>query len=138
MAVQIANAQSVANDTNTDLIWDTLYYDTAIGWTLQTGNAWYTVQVAGVYLLMAAVQFAASSAGDRTCWLQQNGAQVDGQEAVAAAPGSGITTGLVVCATITAAVGDQLKASCWQSSGGALSTSTAGGGSTFTIMFQGT
>ena len=136
MAVQIANAQSVANATNTDVIWDTLYYDTAVGWTLQTGNAWYTVQVAGVYKLAACVLFAPNSTGDRTCWFQQNGAQVDGQEDI---PNSGsVYTGCFATATITAAVGDQLKVSCWQSSGGALSTGLLNGGSTFSIIFQGT
>lgn len=137
LAVQIANGQSLANATAADIIWDTLYLDTAVGWTLQTGNAWYTVQVAGVYLLAACVQFTPNATGDRSLVFQQNGGAIAGGEAVATA-GSTVTTGLTGSVEVTCSVGDQLKVTAYQSSGGALTTSISGGGSCFSILFMGT
>ena len=90
---QVTGAQSVPNATNTDVKWDTLVYDTAGGFNLTTNSVIYTVQAAGVYLLMANVLWAANGAGDRQAWFQQNGVAVGAEESIPAT-GAGVQPGL--------------------------------------------
>jgi hypothetical protein len=137
LAQQQTTAQSVPNATAEDVRWDFIFYDTANGFAAAGLPAvTWVASVAGVYLLAANVTFPSNAAGTREAWFQQNGATVGTPENLG--PAGSAATGLFICEEITCAVGDQLKVTCEQTSGGALVLPAGGNGCTFSILMLGT
>jgi hypothetical protein len=135
-AQQVTTAQSVPNITSTDVKWDTLQYDTSGGFALATSVTTWECMVPGNYLLMAVVCFPASATGAREAWFQHNGTQVDQNAQISGS--SGFSNCLYVEAQIGLQLGDQVKVTCWQGSGGALVLNTGNGGCQFQGLFLGT
>lgn len=135
-AQQVSLAQSIPDSTNTDLQWDILQYDTAGGFFLSGDVVAYHVQVPGIYDFMATVVFANNGTGDRRAWLQQNSGGAFGYAKVQSVS-SGQTTALLVAATIACALGDKIKVTCFQTSGGSLAIGTSNGGAQFSARFRG-
>jgi hypothetical protein len=143
LAQQVTTGQSIANATNSAVDWDTVIYDTSSGWAASGPNGGapnstvqtWVVTVGGVYLLMAVIEWAANSTGDRLAWFTGNGAQFGTQADMGNAGTAATGTFISVQATLPA--GTTIQVLCYQTSGGSLGLSTANGGCTFSALWLG-
>lgn len=120
-------AQSIPNNTVTPVTFNNAADDNWTGWS-SGANSRYTVQVAGVYAISGLIPFAINPTGSRISLALYNGSVIGN-----AVPGSqyeidASTSGLYVAVTPPilqlAAVGDYFQLGAYQSSGGALSTTS--------------
>ena len=138
--LQQTAVQSIPNSTNTAITWAKLL-DRDGGFTASTT---YTAQTPGFYLLTACICYAANSTGARWCWFTVTtgpnnpaGAGVTASFALAAIGGVATVPTSVVSKSLVPQrvyIGDYFQVLAFQSSGGALSTSTSDGGSYWTIQ----
>ena len=135
VAQQVSLAQAIASGSGVDIQWDTLWYDTAGGWNLTQAKTAYTVQLPGLYQLMAVAVCPAGAAADLQLWLQQNNTKINQQEQV---PGFAGTDAAAVTAQVQCAAGDTLKATVQQSSGSSQTLATTNGGAMLAILWIGT
>ena len=136
-----AVTQSIPNATATPVTWDTKIIDRDGGFTSSTT---YTAQTPGFYLLAACIGYAANATGGRQCYFTVTtgsnnpaGPGVTTSFALAAVPAAAsVPTAAVSKQLVPQRVytGDYFQVIAWQNSGGALSTSTANGGSYWTIQ----
>lgn len=122
-----STAQSIASGTATSLIFDTARYDVGPSphWSAGTNPDRLTCQVAGIYVISAALRFGAASGGaNRFVWIDLNGGSSNG----------GITTGgqtgiawantggpqLSASTVVKLNVGDYVRCVVYQDSGAAL------------------
>jgi len=123
-------AQSIPNNTNTALTWDTEDWDTVGGHSTVTNTSRYTCQsgYAGYYLVHAAVAWASNATGVRDIWVMKNGVDVPGSMITVQAPPAGVWSQISET-TVQLAVGDYIEAIVLQTSGGALLTDLGGAAS---------
>lgn len=126
-AQQVTAAQNIPNNAATDVTWDTAWYDTATGFGPSGDLIQWTCLVAGLYELMACIPFGANATGDRRAYFQQNGAEVGGRASTSAVI-AGDYVSLAISCTVDCQVGDTLKVTCFQNSGGPLAIVTTNGG----------
>ena len=118
--------QSIANTTDTALLWDTEDFDTASGHSTSSNTSRYTCQTgyAGKYLVRCTVFYAASAAGTiRDVWFAVNGTNVSGSSG-RALPAAATILSVYASTIVTLTVGDYVEAFTRQDSGGALLTAT--------------
>lgn len=120
-----ATTQSCADNTWTSLNIDTEEFDTEGGHSNVTNTTRYTCQVAGTYLIVGASAFAGNATGNRAVRLTVNGNAIHGSFVKNAAPTATHSAGCVTTAYAALAVGDYVEVQGLQSSGAALSTSSA-------------
>jgi hypothetical protein len=133
--------QSIPNSAATPVTWDTKITDRDSGLTSATT---YTAQTPGYYLLAASVCYAANSTGGRQCYFTVTtgpgnpaGPGITTSFALAAIPGAATVPAAAVSKSLVPQrvyAGDSFQVIAFQSSGGALPTSTANGGSYWTIQ----
>lgn len=114
-------AQSISNNTWTSLTLDTEVLDGDGGHSTVTNTNRYTVQVAGVYLLLGASAFAANTTSVRGCRLGLNGTVIRGSHMQQQTSSAGVWSGSS-WAVQTCAVNDWIDVAGYQNSGGALNT----------------
>lgn len=119
-----ASAQSLADNTWTSLTIDTEVYDSDNGHSTTTSTSRYVVQVAGTYMVIAAVGFVANTSGNRAVRVAVNGASITGSFVKTTPATSTGSTGLVTACHVVCAAGDYIEAMGNQNSGSALSTVT--------------
>jgi hypothetical protein len=140
MVQQASLGQSISNNTNTPVQFDTILFDTGgqgqfSGWNLATSSTTYTVPVSGLYLLSASVVFATSATGLREAWFEHNGSVVD--LAAQSVAFSASPAGVFTAAHVQCTQGDTLQLYCFQDTGGALSLSNSTGGPVWSILWLG-
>lgn len=120
-------AQSIANNSITALGMDTEVVDSYSGHDTVTNNSRYTAVVAGWYLVIGSVAFAANGTGNRLVEIRVNGAgaATNLAQTVILTPGAANGSALTAVSIIQLAVGDYVEAYGYQTSGGALNTSPA-------------
>ena len=130
--IEAQTAQTIPNATPTDLVYDTVAFDTAGMVNLGADDRILTVTVAGLYLVQCSTQWIYNGTGGRLNNVTHNayyaplGSSVGGDErpAVWASPigGSGGSphTSNSVVTTIDASVGDFFASGCGQYSGASL------------------
>jgi hypothetical protein len=115
-------AQSIATSTFVPITFDVEEIDSYGGHA--SSQSRYTAQVAGWYHVLGIVQWAVNATGRRACGLFTNGAtRVRQTECVTVTVASGTTTNIAET-DLYLAVGDYVEIEGWQSSGGALNTSS--------------
>jgi len=117
-----AVAQSIPNNTITALTFDTADVDTYTGWS-SGANTKYTSQLAGYYHVDAVVAFAGNATGRRIIYTFKNGSQ---EMQVEVPNGAANACYISIARRVYLAVSDYLEIKCFQSSGGALSTTVTG------------
>lgn len=128
--------QSIANNTQTVLAWDSERYDTSNFHSTATNNARLTVGggLGGAYSVGANVQWASAAGGRRFAYLRVNGGTIVAYAEFAAAA-TGTTFPALVLATDDALnAADYVEVVVFQDSGGALNVSS---GSEFWITRYG-
>ncbi|MEW2301968.1 hypothetical protein AB0958_18675 [Streptomyces sp. NPDC006655] len=129
-----STSQSIASGTtDTPITLDSEDYDSDNGHSPTVNSSRYVVQVAGTYAISATLAIAPSATGNRKVGININGVNARG----GVAQGSGIATNSWAQSVYTEQfcnVGDYIELVCWQSSGGALTTSaTTGFGPMLTV-----
>lgn len=125
--VRQVNPQTIANNTNTNIAWDTPDTDTYNGFNAGVDNTKYVAQVAGYYDAKYVVCWAPNTTTHRAVYLQRNGSQVAGSwNNFQPADGAATCAGTF---TVFLAVGDFLQVAVQQTSGGSLATANPGVGS---------
>ena len=128
--VSVASAtQSLVNNTSTSVLFDTASTTPTTGtydpnsW-FSNANDWIEIGQDGFYAVTGNIAFAANATGRRTLSIIVNGSD-RGTVQVLASPAA--TTILSVSTSLYLASGDQVRLTCLQQSGGALSTVTVAG-----------
>jgi hypothetical protein len=128
--VSVASAtQSLVNNTSTSVLFDTASTTPTTGtydpnsW-FSNANDWIEIGQDGFYAVTGNIAFAANATGRRILSIIVNGAD-RGSVQVLASPAA--TTLLSVSTSLYLASGDQVRLTCLQQSGGALSTVTVAG-----------
>lgn len=130
--IQATSTQSIADSTNTDLVYQSVLFDTDSMANLASDNKKLTVNTAGIYLVVCCTQWAANGTGRRINVAVHNGlyssgsipdvdSQADNRNAVftpiAASTGRTSNTSVGI---YQASVGDYFTSGCYQASGAAL------------------
>ncbi|MEU5043142.1 hypothetical protein [Streptomyces griseorubiginosus] len=130
-----STGQSIATGSASDVAvtLDTEDYDSDNGHSTVTNSSRYTVQVAGVYLIMATASFPTNSTGNRKLGININGTNARGGVFQGPAMASNSWS---ACVSVEQAlvVGDYIEMAVWQTSGGPLSLNAGGGGFGPTLM----
>lgn len=105
--------------------WNASAYDNWAGHSNSTNNTRYTVQVAGVYAVSAAVCWTGNATGLRISELWKNGSMLPGTEIYEGADGTNNVTVVNPPYLVQCAVGDYLEVNGYQNSGGSLATVTS-------------
>ncbi|MFF1284309.1 hypothetical protein ACFVY4_26655 [Streptomyces sp. NPDC058299] len=121
-----ATAQSLANNTWTNVTLDTEEYDSDNGHSTTVSSSRYTVQVAGTYLIVGSIGIVANATGNRGLRITVNGNAINGSFVKTGSPDSTGSAGLVTAASHVCAVGDYIEIQAHQTSGSALNTNAAG------------
>lgn len=113
--------QSINSSTHTAVIWTTETRDSVSGHDLVTNPSRYTAQYDGVYVVSAAVPFAAHSAACKyELWFRRNG---DNNQAFNGNDIQKSTTSHTLCPSSTREIdlstGDYIEVMVWQDSGSA-------------------
>lgn len=117
-SISHSTTQSVTNATWTAMSADTEEYDTDAMHSTVTNNSRITIVTAGLYLVTAAVSWAANATGSRGARLWLSGvAAVPGTVAQASATDSNVST---VTVTVSLSAGAYIEVQGLQRSGGAL------------------
>jgi len=117
-----ATAQAFANFTLTKLSIDTTSVDTYGGHSNTTNNSRYTAQVAGWYLVIGVVEYAANAAGARLVEFYKNNAVITPWSSVEDARGTDMNHSVTCIGFVQMAVGDYVEIVGAQSAGGSLNT----------------
>jgi hypothetical protein len=118
-------AQTLNNDTNVPVEWDTAVRDTHNGWAdAGTNPSRYTLPISGAYDFMGLAAWSANATARRAVHLLKNGAGVDGTQVIGTAQAIGVTS-LFFAGSVTGVAGDYLGVNMWQNSGTGLTTATA-------------
>jgi hypothetical protein len=128
------STQSIATSTSTAVTWPTPTVDTYSGWASGTPTR-YTPQVAGYYLCIGNLGFAATSAvGARDAQIEKNGTTVVNEVGVGNAGTSYSTVIGVVSMVFCNGTSDYIELYANQNSGGALAT-VVSGRTSLTVMW---
>jgi hypothetical protein len=121
--------QAFTNNTNTNVIWDTVDVDSYSGFNAASDATAYMVQVSGWYVVTYAICWANNTTGNRSAYLQRAGVQQPGSW-TSSAPSNSFPT--VSCTfRVQCTAGDSLQVTAQQGSGGSLSTTNPGVGQTW-------
>lgn len=116
-----STATAISGSSSTTLTWDTEIYDTDGFHEGVTNPSRITIPADGYYRITLIVEWAASVAGGRYCWISRNGTSIieanDGRMPVT--DGSS-TTPQSVSVTVQAVATDYFVANVFQASGGSL------------------
>jgi hypothetical protein len=120
-------AQSIANNSITALGMDTEAVDSESAHSTSVNTSRYVAPVAGWYLVIAYVAFAANGTGNRLVEIRVNGAgaATNLAQTVNQTPGAANGSALSAASLILLQAGDYVEAYGYQTSGGALNTSPA-------------
>jgi hypothetical protein len=130
-----STGQSIASTSSSDtaVTLDTEDYDSDNGHSTTTNSSRYTVQVAGIYLVMATASFPTNATGNRKLGINVNGTNVRG--GVFQGPSMASNSwSACVCVEQAFVVGDYIEMVVWQTSGAPLSLNAGGGGFGPTLM----
>lgn len=116
-----AGGQSVPNNTQTPVAWDSVVFDVGGLATLLTGRLTIPADSTGLWLIHVRVEWNPNGTGFRQAKLVKNSSAVVGISGVAAVAGSGVTNDIWIAVNDPAA-GDYFTVDVTQNSGGALST----------------
>lgn len=116
-------AQSVNNNTNTVLSWNSEFYDTESMHSTSSNTSRITVPVSGIYLAMGQVAFAANATGQRLARIISDGAVTWGASSVPANSGSYVTY-VQVQALLNLSASSYIELQVYQDSGGALNANS--------------
>ncbi|MFE5582567.1 hypothetical protein [Kitasatospora sp. NPDC056531] len=115
--------QSIPNSSITTIGMDTTVIDTYAGHSNVTNNNRYTPTVAGWYLVVASIGFAANATGGRDLEIRKNGSTVNlGQSANQAADASITTTIRAVAPVLCNGTTDYIDMFGYQTCGSSLNT----------------
>lgn len=130
-------AQSIANATATGLTFNTETIDTDNGHSTVTNTSRYTGQTPGYYLLTGVYDAAPNATGARQLWFRLNGtgAEVGFEDNPAGSSGASDTALSSSDIVFLNGTTDYVEAVVSQSSGAALNTGTAHGGSRLTVLW---
>lgn len=117
-----ASAQSIANNTWTNLTIDSEVYDSDNGHSTTTNTSRYTVQVPGTYLVIGSVGYVANASANRAIRIAVTGSAVAGSFVKTSPADTSGSTGLVTACHVVCVAGDYIEVMGNQNSGGALST----------------
>ena len=130
---QQASAQTISTSTTTAVTWDTKITDRDSGWS-SGSNTRYTSKTPGIYDVTASVPYASNSTGYRQTWFRVTtgsnnpaGAGVTTQFGVASYFAAGNAGACARFLTPYLYVSDYVEVLTWQTSGGNLALSVAGG-----------
>lgn len=104
--------------------WNASGTDNWSGHSSSTNNTRYTIQVAGLYMMSAALCWQGNATGVRINELFKNGAMLPGSEMYLGASGTNNVTVVNPPYFVQCAVGDYLEVNGYQNSGGNLQTVT--------------
>lgn len=124
-----STGQSIATGSGTDVpvTLDTEDYDSDNGHSTSTNTSRYTIQVAGVYTVMATASFPTNSTGNRKLGINVNGGNARGGVFQGPAMASN-SWSACVCVEQAFVVGDYIELVVWQTSTISLSLNAGGGG----------
>lgn len=120
-SISRAAVQSIPNATLTEVAWTSESFDNAGLHSLVTNTGRVTTTVAGKYLLMVTVNFAANATGFRDLVLNVSGSQALSMET---APSASAATGMQLNGLVSVTAGQYFTVSVYQNSGGALDLSS--------------
>lgn len=114
-----ATPQSIPNNTETAVLFDTESVDYDNGHSTVTNTSRYTAATAGWVVVMGGVTWASNATGVRHATVRSNGTTVRAKEIRTATNGD--FTIMTISALVFLNVGDYIEITCLQTSGGALS-----------------
>jgi hypothetical protein len=118
--------QSVANNTQTALAFNSERQDTAALHDTATNNSRLTAPAAGTYLVTASILFDVNATGARQIGFRVNGTTFYAVQAVQAITVAATGTPVAGSTVLTLAAGDYVEACALQTSGGALNVLAVG------------
>jgi hypothetical protein len=123
-------AQSIANNSITAITMDTEAVDSENGHSTSSNTSRYVAPVAGWYLVIGQVAFAANGTGNRLVEIRINGAgaATNLAQTVILTPGAANGSALSAVSLIQLAAGDYVEVYGYQTSGGALNTAPSQSG----------
>jgi hypothetical protein len=129
-------AQSIANNTNTALTFNSEDFDTSGYHSTSTNTSRLTVPAgkAGYFLVTANLVFALNATGGRDLYFAKNGSAV--RYAAGIAGNGTYYVGQNLSMIFNLAVNDYIELFCKQTSGGSLNADTTPGGGTFIFQMQ--
>jgi hypothetical protein len=127
-----STAQAIPDSTFTQLDWADRVDVTTYG--LTAGNTGFTVVVPGVYSVSASPSMVANATGNRVARILVNGAVVSQGLTIGA---TAVQARLANATVVKCAATDVINVDVWQSSGGALNTSTGAGHCVLTATWMG-
>lgn len=125
---QATTAQSIPNNTVTNITMQTADQDRLNGWNSGANPSRYTVAVAGWYQIAGSIAYAPNATGARNASYSKNGTTIAGSintAAASATPAANIVHPRTMPAYLVA--GDYVELAAYQNSGGALNTITSYG-----------
>ena len=135
--------QITGPNAETIVYWDTIGFDTGLGFDLGSvigagGNFWYTIPVAGTWLLMATVSWLSASGAAVTAYIiaETAGPNITLAQQTIEGASSG-PTGQQLSVKAQLAAGQLVFVACSQSTSGNLTLDNATGGCTFSLVFLG-
>ncbi len=138
-AVRVYNSGNVSipDSAETAVTWDTEDFDTDGSHSVSANTSRLTAPIAGTYIIMAKIGWAAHATGLRNVVIRYNGAtRID--DVVDNPPGAS-TFRQAIITSYHLAAGDYVECMAWQSSGGALNVERdANRFSWFSMVWQGT
>lgn len=117
--------QSIANNADAVLAFNSERFDTAAMHDTVTNNSRITIPVAGLYLCQLNVSWAPNATGARVAHIRVNGATII-SSVVEQAASTGVATRQFTGCTYKFVAGDYIEAIVFQNSGGALNAETFG------------
>lgn len=112
-------AQSIPNNTATDLTWDSELYDLTGLHSTASNSEYIYIKSAGFYRIEATIVYDTNATGSRYCRLYLNGSGIGGGSSTAHGI-AGIPTEVSTYATVLCKPGDYIYVKAEQDSGGAL------------------
>jgi len=112
-------SQSISNNTDTALTWNTETFDTNGLHDNAVNNSRLTAQVAGKYQVSGGARFDTNGTGRRQLYIKKNGTSIYSL-LEPAAPNASVPTVYVITGLVDLAVGDYVELWVFQNSGGAL------------------
>lgn len=129
--------QSLIDNTNIPVDWDTAIRDTHNGWAdAGTNPSRYTLPLSGVYMMSGLASWSANATNRRAVHLLLDGANVDGTQIIATAQAVS-TTSLFFSAPVVGNAGQYIGVNMWQNSGATLTGGSGLTAVTVTIEYKG-
>lgn len=110
--------QSIPNNTDTALNWNSEFADTDGGHDTVTNNTRYTAQTSGIFLCQAHAAFAGNATGKRDIMFRRNDGIVYGRNGMM--PNSAANAYISTAAYVPMTAGMYVEAMVYQNSGGSL------------------